>query len=60
MGRKRGFVSGEQPARADVDAIIGDCRTHSDEEFLFIPGIEMGCFTTYFLGTGPALVVPYV
>ena len=36
--------------QAKVDAIICDCRLHSDGEFLFVPGIEMDCFTIYFLG----------
>ena len=41
---------------ADLDAIIGDCRAHSDEGFLFVPGIEMDCFTVYFLGLGQGSV----
>ena len=40
----------------DIDAILRDCRNHSDREFLFIPGIEMDCFTIYFLGLGEVKV----
>jgi hypothetical protein len=46
----------EQLTQTDIDAIIGDCRAHSDAEFLFIPGIEMDCFTIYFLGLAPVVV----
>lgn len=40
----------EQLDQAKVDAIINDCRTNSDHEFLFIPGIEMDDFVIYFVG----------
>jgi hypothetical protein len=46
----------EELTQPDVDAIIADCRAHSDGEFLFIPGIEMDCFTIYFLGLSAATV----
>ena len=39
-----------------IDEIIRDCRRHSDDEFLFVPGIEMDCFTIYFLGISPTKV----
>jgi hypothetical protein len=42
--------------QAEVDAILADCRAHSDDHFLFVPGIEMDCFTIYFLGLGPVQV----
>lgn len=44
----------EQLKQEDVDAVIHECRTHSDDAFLFIPGIEMDCFTIYFLGINQA------
>ncbi len=40
----------EHLVQADIDRIIDDCRAHSDERFLFVPGIEMDCFVIYFLG----------
>lgn len=40
----------EHLAQADIDRIIDGCRAHSDERFLFVPGIEMDCFVIYFLG----------
>ena len=42
--------------QANVDAIIKDCETNSDEEFLFIPGIEMDYFKIYFLGVSPTQI----
>lgn len=33
-----------------VDAIFDACAAHSDEEFLFVPGMEMDYFKIYFLG----------
>ena len=36
--------------QAKVDAIIDGCEAHSDERFLFVPGIEMDYFKIYFLG----------
>jgi hypothetical protein len=42
--------------QGDIDAILEDCAQHSDDRFLFIPGIEMDCFTIYFLGIGPTRV----
>jgi hypothetical protein len=33
-----------------IDTIIDECRSNSNESFLFIPGIEMDCFFIYFLG----------
>ena len=39
-----------------VDAIIEDCRAHSDENFLFVPGIEMDYFKIYFLGVEPTQI----
>jgi hypothetical protein len=46
----------EELDQARIDAIIGECRRHSDAEFLFVPGIEMDCFTIYFLGVAPTQV----
>jgi hypothetical protein len=40
----------------DVDGIIEDCLRYSDERFLFVPGIEMDCFTIYLLGVGQAKI----
>ena len=40
----------EELGQADIDRIVVDCRRHSDERFLFVPGIEMDCFVIYFLG----------
>jgi len=40
----------ENLTQADIDAIRQECHHHSDQDFLFIPGIEMDCFTIYFLG----------
>src|SRR5215470_12914018 len=37
-------------AQADIDRIVRQCREASDDEFLFIPGIEMDCWVVYFLG----------
>jgi hypothetical protein len=34
----------------DIDRIVRQCRQASDDEFLFIPGIEMDCWVVYFLG----------
>lgn len=36
--------------QAKVDAIFDACETHSDDRFLFVPGIEMDYFKIYFLG----------
>jgi hypothetical protein len=36
--------------QAKVDNIISACRAHSDENFVFIPGIEMDDFVIYFVG----------
>lgn len=36
--------------QAKVDAIFDACEAHSDDEFLFIPGMEMDYFKIYFLG----------
>ncbi len=46
----------EHLGQREIDAIIADCARHSDEKFLFVPGIEMDCFTVYFLGTAPTAV----
>ena len=40
----------EELAQTDIDRIVADCRRHSDERFLFVPGLEMDCFVIYFLG----------
>lgn len=40
----------EELTQADIDRIVDGCRSHSDERFLFVPGIEMDCFVIYFLG----------
>ncbi|MEA3639810.1 MAG: PHP domain-containing protein [Lamprobacter sp.] len=40
----------------NVDAILADCEANSDEQFLFIPGIEMDYFKIYFLGVSPTNV----
>lgn len=40
----------ERLTQADVDRIVDGCRAHSDGRFVFVPGIEMDCFTIYFLG----------
>jgi hypothetical protein len=40
----------EHLGQADIDAIVEDCRAHSDGDFVFVPGIEMDCFVIYFLG----------
>ena len=42
--------------QGDIDAILADCAAHSDERFLFVPGIEMDCFVVYFLGVSPTRV----
>lgn len=34
----------------NIDDIIRECRENSDEQFVFVPGIEMDCFYIYFLG----------
>lgn len=36
--------------QAKVDAIFDACEAHSDEEFLFVPGMEMDYYKIYFLG----------
>lgn len=46
----------EHLVQADIDAILADCAAHSDERFLFVPGIEMDCFVVYFLGVSPTRV----
>ena len=46
----------EYLAQQDLEAIIEDCRANSDSDFLFVPGIEMDCFTVYFLGLEPVTV----
>jgi len=40
----------EYQKQADIDRIIDACRAHSDETFVFVPGLEMDCFVVYFLG----------
>ncbi|ABK43688.1 hypothetical protein Mmc1_1177 [Magnetococcus marinus MC-1] len=42
--------------QAKVEAIIQQCHDHSDAAFLFIPGIEMDCFTIAFLGISPCAI----
>jgi hypothetical protein len=42
----------ERLEQSDVDRIVDDCAAHSDERFVFVPGIEMDCFVVYFLGLG--------
>ena len=42
--------------QGDLERIIAECRTHSDGEFAFVPGIEMDCFVIYFLGVRPVSV----
>ncbi len=37
---------------ADIEVIRQDCHEHSDDRFLFIPGIEMDHFVVYFVGLG--------
>jgi hypothetical protein len=39
-----------------IDAILAGCEEHSDDEFLFVPGIEMDYFKIYFLGVRPTRV----
>lgn len=39
-----------------IDAILAACEAHSDDHFLFVPGIEMDYFKIYFLGVRPAKV----
>lgn len=46
----------EYLSQADIEAIIQGCDDHSDDQFLFIPGVEMDCFTVYFLGISRTLV----
>lgn len=46
----------EKLKQADIDKIIHECRSNSDNEFLFIPGIEMDVFVIYFLGIKPLAV----
>ena len=46
----------EDLRQQDIDAIRNACEAYSDSSFLFIPGIEMDCFTIYFLGVGPVQV----
>lgn len=36
--------------QAAVNEIIDDCRANSDDDFVFVPGIEMDYFKIYFLG----------
>ena len=36
--------------QSDIDRIVRQCREASDDQFLFIPGIEMDCWVVYFLG----------
>ena len=40
----------ENQTQASIDRIIDECRAHSDESFVFVPGLEMDCFVVYFLG----------
>lgn len=42
--------------QAQIDTIIDECRTNSDDNFLFIPGIEMDCFFICFLGISHVIV----
>jgi hypothetical protein len=46
----------EHLGQADIDHIIAECRRASDDRFLFVPGVEMDCFTVYFLGLRPTEV----
>ena len=46
----------EELSQRDIDGILDDCARHSDRHFLFVPGIEMDCFTIYFLGIDSAAV----
>jgi len=39
-----------------VDAIFDECEAHSDDRFLFVPGIEMDYFKIYLLGLDRARV----
>lgn len=39
-----------------IDAIFEACDEHSDDQFLFVPGIEMDYFKIYFLGLDRAEV----
>ncbi|MEQ1529625.1 MAG: PHP domain-containing protein [Methylococcales bacterium] len=36
--------------QSKIDALIDDCRANSDQQFLFIPGLEMDEFVIYFIG----------
>jgi hypothetical protein len=36
--------------QTQIDTIIDDCRANSDDQFLFIPGIEIDDFVIYFIG----------
>lgn len=40
----------EHLEQSDLDRIVRQCREASDDQFLFIPGIEMDCWVVYFLG----------
>jgi len=46
----------EHLKQTDIDRVISECATHSDDSFLFIPGIEMDCFVIYFLGIRPIAI----
>jgi len=46
----------ERLGQGDVDRIVDDCRAHSDDRFVFVPGIEMDCFVVYFLGLERAAI----
>lgn len=39
--------------QSKVDAFFRACAEHSDDRFLFIPGLEMDYFKVYFLGLSP-------
>ncbi len=36
--------------QAAINRIIDECRSHSDGDFLFVPGIEMDCYRVNFMG----------
>lgn len=42
--------------QSDIEAVIEGCKAHSDDKFLFIPGIEMDDFVIYFIGLKPVKV----
>jgi hypothetical protein len=46
----------ERLEQRDIDRVVDDCRAHSDDQFVLVPGIEMDCFTVYFLGLERAAI----